>query len=77
MGGDGTAGSAGEQLGEDPAGADLTFAGVGAVEDFVEEKEDREGAVGGVDDRLELADFGVEVTDAAFERVADADARAD
>lgn len=56
-----------EKLRDDPEGGDAAFEGVGAVEDLVEEIEERFVVLSEIEDALESVEFGHKERDAVFE----------
>ena len=69
-------GSPSQEFGQHPARPRLPLVGIRAMKDFVQQEKDGRLEPGGVDHSLEARHLGVEVTDAASERVADFQARA-
>src|SRR3954447_24065647 len=69
---DGARGAAAQELGEQPARSHLTLAGIGAVQDLVEQEEDTLGTRRRVERELELLYLGVKMAHAALERIGDA-----
>jgi hypothetical protein len=72
MGRDGAEGASLEEVGDHGEGGLSTFGGVGAVEHFIEEKEERRGGVALFEDALDAVEFGHKVGDALFEGIFEA-----